>query len=180
MPHFRRALPFPFSLLAVLTLLTGSAAFAFKEYPIGHSIEINNMLIAAVYLKPVDMEPRGLDLPASQADIHLECDVHATPGNPNGFGVGEWIPYLTVSYTMLNLDTGKSVRGVLMPMVAADGPHYGSNIKMPGPGNYKLSYAIDPPSKQGFGRHMDAETGVGKWFKPFTIDFEFQYLPLNP
>jgi len=137
------------------------------------------MLIAAVYLQPIDMEPRGVDLPASLADIHLECDIHATPGNPNGFGVGEWIPYVTVTYTLTNVDTGETRTGVLMPMVAADGPHYGSNLKMAGAGRYKLRYEIEPPSKQGFGRHADAETGVGKWFKPFTLDFTFDYLPLE-
>ena len=152
---------------------------AFKEYPIGHAEEINHMLIAAVYLQPIDMEPRGVDLPASLADIHLECDMHATPGNPNGFGVGEWIPYVTVTYTLKNVDTGETRTGVLMPMVAADGPHYGANLKMAGAGRYSLRYEIEPPSKQGFGRHSDPETGVGKWFKPFALDYEFDYLPLD-
>ena len=31
--------------------------------------------IAAVYLKPVDMEPRGMGLPAAKSDIHLEADI---------------------------------------------------------------------------------------------------------
>ncbi|PIE68723.1 MAG: iron transporter [Deltaproteobacteria bacterium] len=160
-----------------VSMLSAATAFAadFKEYPIGDAKEMGAMEIAAVYLQPITMEPRGIDLPASQADIHLEADIHAVKGNPNGFGAGEWVPYLTVAYTLENKDTGKQIGGNLMPMVAADGPHYGANIKMPGVGNYKLTYFIEPPSKQGFGRHSDKATGVGKWWAPFTVEYDFQY-----
>jgi len=155
------------------------SAYAFKEYPIGDEKEMNRMVIAAVYLQAVDMEPRGMDLPASQADIHLEADIHATKGQPNGFGAGEWIPYLTVTYRLINTDTGKTKNGTFMPMVAADGPHYGSNIKMMGPGNYDLTFTIESPIKQGFGRHSDKDTGVGKWFKTFSVDYSFKFVPLK-
>lgn len=169
---------------AMVALLSGSAAMAFgvekmKEYPAGDEKVINKMKIAAVYLKPIDMEPRGTDLPASQADIHLEADIHATKGNPNGFGAGEWIPYLTVAYKLDNIDTGESKTGKFMPMVAKDGPHYGANIKMMGAGNYKVAYTIESPEKQGFGRHTDKASGVGKWFQPFTVDYNFKYVPLK-
>jgi hypothetical protein len=162
-----------------LVLGLSMTAFGFKEYPIGEEKELNHMVIAAVYLKAIDMEPRGMDLPASQADIHLEADIHATKGNPTGFGAGEWVPYLSVTYRLKNLDTGKVKNGTFMPMVAADGPHYGSNIKMMGPGNYQLTYTVESPSKQGFGRHSDQETGVGKWFSTFAVDYEFKFIPLN-
>ncbi|PID76812.1 MAG: iron transporter [Deltaproteobacteria bacterium] len=151
------------------------SAADFKEYPIGEGQEMGGMEIAAVYLQPITMEPRGIDLPASQADIHLEADIHAIKGNKNGFGAGEWMPYLTVTYSLKNKDTGKQIGGNLMPMVASDGPHYGANIKMPGVGNYELTYFIEPPSKQGFGRHSDKATGVGKWFAPFSVDYKFTY-----
>jgi uncharacterized protein involved in high-affinity Fe2+ transport len=157
----------------------GSFSAEFKEYPAGEEAEINRMKIAAVYLAPIDMEPRGIDLPASLADVHLECDIHATRGNPNGFGAGEWVPYLTVNYRLENKDTGKIKNGTFMPMVAKDGPHYGSNLKMMGPGNYKLTYTIEPPGKQGFGRHTDQASGVGKWFQPFSVDFDFTYVPIK-
>ena len=170
-------------LCAMLGLLTANGAMAFeekiKEYPIDVEKIVNRMKIAAVYLKPIDMEPRGSDLAASLADIHLEADIHAAPGNLNGFGAGEWIPYLTVHYKVENLDTGAKKEGKFMPMVAKDGPHYGSNIKMLGAGNYKVSYTIESPLKQGFGRHTDTATGVGKWFQPFTVDYKFKYVPLK-
>ena len=64
-----------------------------------------------------------------------------------------------------------------MPMVANDGPHYGDNVKMPGIGKYKVIYTIDNPLKiGGFGRHTDRETGVRDWFKPFTVEWEFNFL----
>ncbi|KAA5606025.1 iron transporter [Roseospira marina] len=170
------------TLMASALALTASSAFAaeeFKEFPIGEAQTINTLEVAAVYLKPIDMEPRGIDLPASQADIHLEADIHAAQGNPNGFGAGEWVPYLTVSYRLENLDTGKTQSGNLMPMVAVDGPHYGANIKMPGAGNYALSYHIESPARQGFGRHTDEASGVGQWFQAFDVDYDFQYVPLD-
>lgn len=169
---------------AMVGLLTGVAALAhaerIKEFPIDAiGKNINGMNVAAMYLLPIDMEPRGSDLPASQADIHLEADIHAIPGNRSGFGAGEWIPYLTVSYVLTNVDTGATKKGTFMPMVAKDGPHYGSNIKMMGAGNYKVSFTIENPGKQGFGRHTDAATGVGKWFQPFTVEFPFKFVPLK-
>lgn len=116
----------------IASIFAAPAALAFKEYPAGEPIKINDMEIAAVYLQPIDMEPRGMGLPAAKADIHLEADIHATEGNKNGFGAGEWIPYLTIAYTLVNTDTGDKQEGTFMPMVASDGPHYGANIKMMG------------------------------------------------
>ena len=172
-----------FAFCTILVLLSGTAALAYeeaiKEYPIGRPKIISQLEIAAVYLKPIDMEPRGLDLPSSQADIHLEADIHATTGNRNGFGAGEWIPSLTISYKLTNLDTGETKEGKFMPMVAKDGPHYGSNIKMMGAGNYKVVYSIEPPIKQGFGRHTDTATGVSKWFQPIMVDWDFKWVPLQ-
>ncbi len=160
-------------------ILSAPAALAFKEVPIGEPINMNGMEIAAVYLQPVDMEPRGMGLSAKQSDIHLEADIHADNGNKNGFGEGEWMPYLTIAYKLTNLDTGATQEGTFMPMVASDGPHYGANIKMMGPGNYKVTYHIDPPPKAGMHRHTDKDTGVARFWKPFDVSYEFKYVGLN-
>ncbi|MFU2058096.1 iron transporter [Avibacterium volantium] len=160
-------------------ILTAPSALAFKEYPIGEAVTMNGMEIAAVYLQPIDMEPRGMGLSAKDSDIHLEADIHATKGNDNGFGEGEWMPYLTIAYTLVNTDTGEKQEGTFMPMVAGDGPHYGANIKMMGVGNYKVTYHIDPPSKAGMHRHTDSETGVGRWWKPFDVSYEFKFTGLK-
>lgn len=160
-------------------ILTAPSALAFKEYPIGEAVTMNGMEIAAVYLQPIDMEPRGMGLSAKDSDIHLEADIHATKGNDNGFGEGEWMPYLTIAYTLVNTDTGEKQEGTFMPMVAGDGPHYGANVKMMGVGNYKVTYHIDPPSKAGMHRHTDSETGVGRWWKPFDVSYEFKFTGLK-
>ena len=160
-------------------IFTAPSALAFKEYPIGEAQTMNEMEIAAVYLQPVDMEPRGMGLAAKDSDIHLEADIHATKGNKNGFGEGEWIPFLTISYTLVNTDTNQKQEGTFMPMVASDGPHYGANVKLMGVGNYKLTYHIEPPSKAGMHRHTDPETGVGRWWKPFDVHYEFKFTGLK-
>ncbi|MEM0427333.1 iron transporter [Escherichia coli] len=153
--------------------------FVFKGSGAGDPVTQNEMEVASFYLQRINMDPRGMGLPAAKADVHLEADIHAVEGNKNGFGAGEWIPYLTISYTLVNNDTGEKQEGTFMPMVASDGPHYGANIKMMGVGNYKVTYHIEPPSKAGMHRHTDSETGVGRWWKPFDVSYEFKYVGLN-
>lgn len=147
-----------------------------KEYPIGKPQENSGMQIGAVYLQPIEMDPPGMMLNVADSDIHLEADIKAAKDNKNGFSHGDWIPYLTVSYELTKLDTNESQKGAFMPMVANDGPHYGANVKMMGPGRYKLKLTIAPPGAPApLGRHVDKETGVAEWFKPFDAGFDFTY-----
>jgi len=171
--------PMHASLIAVAAAAALSAGTAMaKEYPIGKPKTLNGMEVAAVYLQPIEMEPAGMMRPAAESDIHLEADIHAAKANPNGFPEGEWMAYLAVRYELTKLDAGQVLKGELMPMVANDGPHYGENLKLMGAGKYKLTLTILPPSENQhvhFGRHVDKETGVAPWFKPFTVDFEFTF-----
>jgi uncharacterized protein involved in high-affinity Fe2+ transport len=162
------------TLFFTLITLVSLPAFA-AETPIGEPIEKNGMEIGAVYLQAVLMEP---DMPHTPgpADIHLEADIRALKNNPNGFAVGEWIPSLQVSYHLSKTGSTWQQTGTLMPMVANDGPHYGENIKLNGPGKYHLTFAIKPPSYNGFARHIDKETGVGKWWDPFEVSWDFTYI----
>ena len=149
-----------------------------KEYPIGQAQEKEGMHIAAVYLQPIEMDPPGMMRDAKESDVHLEADIKAAKGNPNGFAEGDWMPYLRVGFELVKLDDKQTLKGEFMPMVANDGPHYGDNVKLFGPGKYKLILTISPPSENThahFGRHVDKETGVGPWFKTFTADYEFVY-----
>ena len=148
------------------------------ETPIGLPQNLYGMEIAAVYLQPIEMEPSTgphAMRARKDSDIHIEADIRATENNPNGFAAGEWIPNLTVEYTLVKLDTGEKIEGHMSPMVANDGPHYGDNVKMLGAGRYKIVYKIDNPLKQGFGRHTDRETGVRPWFEAFETEWEFNY-----
>jgi len=162
--------------LALVAALAATAASA-KEIPIGAPQMQAGMNIAAVYLQPIEMEPEGMMRAAKDSDVHMEADIKAAKGNPNGFAEGDWIPYLVVKYE-LTREGGPTLKGDFMPMVANDGPHYGDNVKLSGPGKYKLKLLIQPPSANAhahFGRHVDKETGVGEWFKPVTVEFEFPY-----
>lgn len=155
----------------------GSAAVA-KEYPIGKPHKLAGMEVAAVYLQPIEMDPPGMMREAKDSDIHLEADIKALKDNKNGYAEGDWIGYLAVSYELTKAGESQPIKGELMAMVASDGPHYGDNVKMMGPGKYKLRLRVAPPSANGtahFGRHVDKETGVAPWFEAFTVDYEFTY-----
>lgn len=142
------------------------------ERPIGEGVEKNGMEIAAVYLQAVMMEPHS---PAfDNTDIHIEADIKGIKGNNNGFGEGEWIPYLDVKYVLTKPGSSFKKEGTLYPMVASDGPHYGDNVKMDGAGKYHVAYTIKPAA-HNFLRHTDKETGVGKWWEPFTVEWDFAY-----
>ncbi|MBK1681459.1 iron transporter [Rhodocyclus tenuis] len=164
-----------------LAMLTSTAAIA-VEYPIGTPQQRNGMEIAAVYLQAITMEPEGMMKKVEESDIHIEADIKALGNNPNGFEEGAWIPYLVVKYEVTKIGTTQKVSGEFMPMVANDGPHYGDNIKLFGPGKYLVKYTILPPSAntQGhFGRHTDRLTGVRPWFKPFEVENEFTFVGIG-
>lgn len=159
------------------TLIFSTALALAAETPIGKHQEASNMEVGVVYLQPIKMEPVGMMLEPAQSDVHLEADIHATKGNKNGFAEGDWIPYLIVKYELEKVG-GQKITGEMMPMVASDGPHYGDNVKLSGPGKYKLKLSILPQSfnkASMFGRHTDKETGVGPWFREFDLNYEFAY-----
>ena len=170
-----------FSSVLMLGALCATSAQAL-EYPIGVPQHRVGMEIAAVYLQPIEMEPDGMMRKVAESDIHIEADIHALANNPNGFEEGAWIPYLLVKYEVSKLEGEHKVAGDFMPMVANDGPHYGENIKLAGPGKYKVKYTILPPSANPhahFGRHTDRATGVRPWFKPFEVEYEFTYVGIG-
>jgi hypothetical protein len=159
---------------AALALTCGLAVA--KEYPIGQPSKQAGLEVSTVYLQPIEMDPPDIMRAAAESDVHLEADIHALAGNKNGFGDGEWVPALDVSYELVKLDGGQKVSGAMMPMVANDGPHYGDNAKLFGAGKYRLTLTIAPPgAEQHFGRHVDKETGVGPWFAPFKVTQDFTF-----
>ncbi|MDB5774713.1 MAG: rane protein [Herbaspirillum sp.] len=173
------------SILTKLTLATVIFAGAIgvaqaAEYPIGHPQKPagTGLEVAAVYLQPVTMEPKGMMLDAAKSDIHLEADIHAIADNPNGYAEGDWASNLVIQYELRKAGSAKVIKGDLMPMVANDGPHYGDNVKLDGPGKYTLKLMIAPPTADPhshFGRHVDKETGVKDWWKPFEASFDFAF-----
>jgi uncharacterized protein involved in high-affinity Fe2+ transport len=145
----------------------------FEEFPLGDDQVIGALNVAGVYFQPVDMEPAMAGtLPKAQSSMHIEADISAAEGNELGYGVGDFVPNLTVTYEIEDASGTLVQEGAFMPMNADDGPHYGNNIKLE-PGTYTVRFIIDSPVSQGFLLHTDAETGVdGKfWTVPIVAEF---------
>lgn len=150
----------------------------FEEFPIGDDQEIGPLNVAGVYFQPVDMVPAGKSLPAAEADMHIEADISAAD-NDLGYGVGDFVPYLTVKYEIISEDGKTKLAGSFMPMNASDGPHYGANIKMGPAGTYTVRFIIENPEAQGYLLHIDKATGVtGRfWAEPIVAEWKFDYVP---
>lgn len=164
-----------FAAAALLAALAPAVARA-HEQPAGQPVERNGMQIMAVYLQPVPMAPPIPGQNPAKADVHLEADIHATAHNQHGFPQDAWIPYLQVRYSLAKKGSNWKTEGRLFPMTAKDGPHYGANVKLDGPGAYQLVFHIEPPSVNGFLRHTDAETGVAPWWAPFDYKGAFNFV----
>jgi uncharacterized protein involved in high-affinity Fe2+ transport len=149
----------------------------FDEFPLGDDIELGPLNVAGVYFQPVDMEPAGNSLPAAESDVHIEADISALE-NELGYGLGDFVPNLTVNYEIISEDGTKN-EGSFMPMSASDGPHYGANIKFGPAGTYTVRFIIENPEAQGYLLHTDQETGVtGRfWTEPLVAEWEFDWVP---
>lgn len=151
----------------------------FDEFPLGDDVFSGPLKIAGVYFQPVDMEPQ-LQLPASEASMHIEADISAVEGNDLGYGVGDFIPGLTVEYKFIGKDGSTALEGVFMPMNASDGPHYGLNLPKLDAGTYTVQFIVHSPEENGWLLHTDAATGVGGrfWTEPIVAEFtDFQWDP---
>ena len=155
-----------------------SDAAGFTEYPIFEDEALAFINLSAVYFQSVPMtDSEQQNYAAEDYDIHLEADISALD-NTLGYGVGDWVPYLTVDYKIVDSASKSEVTsGTFMPMAASDGPHYGNNIKLD-PGTYDITFTIHSPGENGYLIHSDAETGPGGLLAdvfgngPLTYTFE--------
>jgi uncharacterized protein involved in high-affinity Fe2+ transport len=163
-------------LLAATLAIAPAAANAAQEFYIGEPVVKENMQIVPNYLTGIEMDRHPPGMKMGKDAVHLEADVHATASETHGFAEDQWIPYLTITYT-LTKDGAPAYRrtGRLYPMIAKDGTHYANNVDMAGPGTYRLTYVLLPPSSNGFIRHTDAASGVPAWWKPITARWTFAY-----
>lgn len=151
----------------------GGDSAGFTEYPIFEDQEVGFMNVSAVYFQPVPMSNGNEDIDGF--DLHLEADISALE-NDLGFGVGDWVPYLTVDYEIVNEDSGDvAAEGTFMEMSASDGPHYGANIALPDAGTYDVTFTIHSPEENGYLLHTDAETGPGGSFDEYFGDGNLEY-----
>ncbi|MBW3093578.1 iron transporter [Bifidobacterium sp. 82T10] len=173
---------------------SSDAGAGFEEVPVGPSGTAEEqdqdngpLTVGAVYFQPIDMEPASSGLKAADASFHLEADIHANEkGTELGYGKGDFVPDLTVNYTIIDKSTGKEVEGgkatsgTFMQMNASDGPHYGANVKLDKAGTYQLKLSIESPAAKGWMLHVDPETGVkGRfWTEPIEVTFDnWDYTP---
>lgn len=157
-----------------------SSSKGFEEISIGDDQQSGPLNIGTVFFQPVDMEPAGMGLKAADSNMHLEADIHALANNELGYGKGDFVPDLTVNYTITDeSDASNSQSGTFMQMNASDGPHYGANIMLKKAGTYKLTYKIASPESKGWMLHVDPETGVkGRfWTTPITVSWDWDYTP---
>ncbi|MEN0617229.1 iron transporter [Klebsiella indica] len=155
-------------------MMAGSA-YA-KEYPVGGPVYKDGMEIASSYLLNIETSPMPTSMVMGKDVVHLETDVHATQDNKWGYPPDAWIPYLTIDYVVQKVgDSNYMEFGQMLPMSAKDGSHYAHSVQMAGPGTYKVFIKYTPPDEKGYARHIDKETGLGPWFKPFVETFTFKY-----
>ena len=144
----------------------GDAA-GFTEYPIFEDEEVGFLNVSAVYFQPVPMS--GGNENTEDFNIHLEADVSALE-NKLGFGVGDWVPYMTVDYKITGSAGNVAAEGSFMVMSASDGPHYGANVKLPDADTYSIEFTFHSPEENGYLLHTDAETGPGGSFDEYFKD----------
>lgn len=172
-------------LMACVMMMSCCAALAeeeagFDEFPIGEEQDVGILHVAAVYFQPVKMEPADqAGLSVEEANMHIEADISALE-NDLGYGVGDWVPYLTIDYKVIASDGTIKAEGSFMPMAASDGPHYGANIALTEADTYTVELTIHSPEEQGYLLHVDEETGVtGRfWAEPLVVTFTgWDYVP---
>ncbi len=153
----------------------------FTEIPIFEDIEAGFLNVSAVYFQPVPMS--GGNESIEGFDMHLEADVSALE-NKLGFGVGDWVPYMTVDYKVIASSGDTAAEGSFMVMSASDGPHYGANISLPEADTYTLEFTFHSPEENGYLLHIDSETGPGGTFDDYfadgnlTVTYEgWEYIP---
>jgi uncharacterized protein involved in high-affinity Fe2+ transport len=118
------------SILVLAGALAASAPAAAKEFYVGEPVVKNDLQIVPHYLLGIEMEPMPKGMDHGAGAVHLEADVHATKDEKHGFKEDEWIPYLTISYTIEKIGTNFKKIGELSAMTAGDGPHYANNVTL--------------------------------------------------
>ena len=161
----------PTSQAADMAVPTGAPV---RLYPIGLDVTRNHLRITPLWHRAVKI---GANPSPAPGDVHLLAKIQATEGNPNGFAKGDWVPLLSIRYTITPVGGGPAVSGLLRPLVASDGPRYGANLSLPGAGGYHLKFRIEPPSENALGRLVEPSDGVPPWWKPFEVEFAWTFRP---
>ena len=137
---------------AVETAEAAAPEGGFEEIEIWADEEVGFLNVNGVYFQPVPMS--GGFENYEDFNLHFEADVSALENNL-GYGVGDWVPYMTVDYELTGKNSGTVVSGTFMPMNADDGNHYGANLKMDVADTYSVKLTFHSPAENGFLIHLD-------------------------
>ncbi len=154
----------------------------FTEIPIWEDEEIGFLNVNGVYFQPVPMSNGNENY--EDFDMHFEADVSALE-NDLGYGLGDWVPYMTVDFEIIGSDGETAAEGTFMPMNADDGPHYGANIALPEADTYSVKLTFHNPEENGYLIHLDDETGPGgnlgefEWPLVLELDDVWDYAPVE-
>lgn len=154
----------------------------FTEIPIWEDEEVGFLNVNGVYFQPVPMSNGNESIEGF--DMHFEADVSAMENNL-GYGVGDWVPYMTVDFEIIGSDGETAAEGTFMPMNADDGNHYGANIALPEADTYSVKLTFHSPEENGFLIHLDDETGPGgaltdyEWPLVLELDDVWDYAPVE-
>ncbi len=146
-------------------------SFGTKKTAMPNMPEMPSMEVKGPDMTKMDRMPSASD---TMNNIHLSTYINANSKNKHAFQDGAFIPYLRVCYNVKKLGDTYHSSGHLMPMLASDGPHYGNNIQLDGPGKYSIEFIVSAP--QGIHRHTDKETGVPNWWQPFAVEMNFVFI----
>jgi uncharacterized protein involved in high-affinity Fe2+ transport len=168
--------------MRLATALLSASAFAAgpvmaaNGFYIGEPVTRDGLKIVPGYLTGTEMDRTPAGMSSGPGSIHLQADVTATGEEAHGFPENAWIPYLAISFILTKEGAPTYKRnGLLYPIAAKDGPHYGADVDIAGPGTYRLTYLISPPTAHGLLRRTDTAGGVPAWWKPITVDWTFTY-----
>lgn len=163
-------------LIPLFALLAGPAYAA----PLGAPLLREGLEVVPVALTGAQLDRAPPGVGGGADAIFLVAQVAAAKGEAHGFPEHAFIPYLSISYALTKDGAPTFKRaGLLYPVASKSGPHYAAGVQMSGPGTYRLTYIVSPPSSHGMLRQTDSASGVPDWWKPFTANWTFTY-PLNP
>ena len=154
----------------------------FTEIPIWEDEEVGFLNVNGVYFQPVPMSNGNENY--EDYDMHFEADVSALE-NSLGYGLGDWVPYMTVEFEIIGSNGETAASGTFMPMNADDGPHYGANIALPNADTYSVKLTFHNPEENGYLIHLDDETGPGgtlddyQWPLVLELPDVWEYAPVE-
>lgn len=109
-----------------------------------------------------DVVPAGLHLAESATDIHIEArvfwDTEDGAEVPRGAVPGGFVPYLYITATVTNEETGVKTFVDLLPHLnLVDNFHYARNIPLPGKGDdlYTVRFDVGGASPKELALHKD-------------------------